>query len=136
MSFLSDRTLEILAKELKIDEESKLKESVQQALDDIAEMLRRFVWSRQYSFADRLANAVSKEMISATLYEMLRIAKSVKDTGKTLDENIHPYVAREESIVLLLRLADVSLPEGLETVRRAAILAMGIRQKKEDKKED
>jgi CRISPR type I-A-associated protein Csa5 len=112
-----------------------LENEIRGAVEDIAKMLSRFVWARQYSFVDRIANAASKETVSITLYEALRISKSTLDAGQTLDENIRPYIAREESVKLLLNLLDVDLVSGLEIVRRAAILALSWRSSEKDSSE-
>jgi CRISPR type I-A-associated protein Csa5 len=109
-----------------------LENEIRGAVEDIAKMLSRFVWARQYSFVDRIANAASKETVSITLYEALRISKSTLDAGQTLDENTRPYIAREESVKLLLNLLDVDLVSGLEIVRRAAILALSWRSSEKD----
>jgi flavin-binding protein dodecin len=109
-----------------------LENEIRGAVEDIAKMLSRFVWARQYSFVDRIANAASKETVSITLYEALRISKSTLDAGQTLDENIRPYIASEESVKFLLNLLDVDLVSGLEIVRRAAILALSWRSSEKD----
>jgi len=115
-----------LAKRLGVSED-EVEDSLTEAIEDVADMVRRFVRAGQYSFADRLANAASREAVSATIYEMLRISKSALDSGRTLDENVKPYVAREESVRALLELIDLDLVTGLEAARRAAILAVSWR---------
>ena len=115
----------------------KAEEMLRKAIEDVAEMLRRFVRARQYSFVDRLANAAGKEVVSATLYEALRISESTLKAGRTLDENVRPYVASESSVKLLLDLLDLDLVSGLEAVKRCAVLALTYpaRAKEEEKEE-
>jgi CRISPR type I-A-associated protein Csa5 len=116
----------------------KAEEMLRKAIEDVAEMLRRFVRARQYSFVDRLANAAGKEVVSAMLYEALRISESTLKAGRTLDENVRPYVASESSIKLLLDLLDLDLVSGLEAVKRCAVLALTYpaRAKEEEEKEE
>ncbi|RLF04091.1 MAG: hypothetical protein DRK00_07500, partial [Thermoprotei archaeon] len=122
MPLLTRGVREALAKRLGVSED-RVEDELNTAVEDVANMVRRFVWAGQYSFADRLANAASREAVTATLYEMLRISKSALDAGRTLDEDVKPYVAREESVKLLLDLMDLDLIAGLEAARRAAVLA-------------
>jgi len=123
LACLPRSVLDELAKRYGEDIEGKIAEAV----EDVREMISRFVWAGMYSFADRLANAVGKEIVSATLYEALRISKSTRDSGGTLDENVRPHVAKESSVKLLLDILDLDLVSGLELVRRIAILSLAWR---------
>ncbi|MEM0495265.1 MAG: hypothetical protein QXU72_08405 [Thermofilum sp.] len=104
--------------------EGEAERVVLEAVSDVADMIRRFVWAERYTFADRLAYAASREVVSVTLYEALRESESAFRAGRTLDENVKPYTAKRESVDLLLRLIDLDPVTGLEVVRRVAILAM------------
>lgn len=106
-------------------EKEEVEGKILSAIKDVSEMVRRFVWAGQYSFADRLAYAASRESVSMTLYEMMRISESASKSGREIDENVKPYVAQKDNVEILLRLIDFNLVLGLEAVRRAAILAMG-----------
>ena len=91
--------------------------------DDIVNMLRNFVRCNMYSIVDRLANATGKEVVQTTLYEALRIARSAEATGE-LCEGVKPYIAREDSIKVILEELDEDLVKGLELVRKIAIRAL------------
>jgi hypothetical protein len=135
MGLVSGRVLGELASRYGVDEE-KVEGMLREAVEDVAEMLSRFVRAGQYSFADRLANAAGREVVSATLYEALRISESTRKAGRTLDENVVPYVAKESSVKLLLDLLDVDLVSGLEVVKRAAILALAYKERVKEKAEE
>jgi len=104
---------------------------IDEIVDDIANMINRFVRARMYSLADKLANATSKEIIEATLYEALRISRSTLESGGTLDENVRPYVAKENNIKKLLAILDEDLEKGIDIVRKIAIRALAFPSKKE-----
>ncbi len=101
---------------------------LEQAVDDITRMIKTFVQARMYAFADRLANATGKEVVQATLYEALRIARSALDADRPLYEEdnyvVKPYVANEKSIQVVLSLLDRDLIQGLDVVRKIAIRAL------------
>ncbi|WP_125672464.1 hypothetical protein [Candidatus Methanodesulfokora washburnensis] len=134
MPLISQVVSEKLAKMLNLPPEN-VENEIREAVEDVAKMLSRFIWARQYSFADRIANAAGKETVSTTLYEALRISKSTLDAGQTLDENVRPYVAKEESVKLLLNLLDVDLVSGLEIMRRATVLALSWRGSEKESSE-
>ena len=116
--------------------EEEVEGKVLEAINDVADMIRRFVWAERYTYADRLAYAASREVVSATLYEALRESESAFRSGRTLDGNVKPYTARRESVDLLLKLIDLDLLTGLEAVRRVAILATArVEAKKEEEEE-
>jgi len=104
---------------------------IESIIDDIANMINRFVRAGRYTFADKLANATSKEIIEMTLYEALRISRSTLESGGTLDENVKPYVASEDSIKKLLAILDEDLEKGIDIVRKIAIRALTFPSKKE-----
>jgi len=135
MGLVSRRALGELASRYGVGEE-KVEGMLREAVEDVAMMLSRFVRAGQYSFADRLANAAGREVVSATLYEALRISESTRKAGRTLDENVRPYVAKESSVKLLLDLLDVDLVSGLEVVKRAAILALAYKERVKEKAEE
>jgi len=136
MGLVSAHVLGVLAARYGAKEED-VAQMLREAIEDVARMLGRFVWAGQYSFVDRLANAAGREVVSATLYEALRISESTRKAGRTLDENVRPYVAKEGSVRLLLDLLDVDLVSGLEVVKRAAILALTRRERvKEEETEE
>jgi len=138
MVVVPPQVLGVLASKYGVDEK-KVAEMLSSAIDDVSRMLRRFVRAGQYSFVDRLANAAGREVVSATLYEALRISESTQRAGRTLDENVRPYVARRDSVELLLDLLDADLVTGLEAVKRAALLALArairVREEEEEKEE-
>lgn len=105
----------------------------EEVISDIVNMISRFVRAGMYTFADKLANATNKEIVEVTLYEALRISRSALEAGRTLDENVPPYVAKEESVKKLLELLDDNLEKGLEVVRRIAIRSLAFPSKKESK---
>ena len=105
----------------------------EEVVSDIVNMISRFVRAGMYTFADKLANATNKEIVEVTLYEALRISRSALEAGRTLDENVPPYVAKEESVRKLLELLDDNLEKGLEVVRRIAIRSLAFPSKKESK---
>jgi len=133
MGLISPTVLGVLASKYGVDER-KIEEMLREAVNDVSRMLRRFVRARQYSFADRLANAAGREAVAAALYESLRISDSTLRAGRTLDENVKPYVAKESSVKILLDLLDVDLVSGLEAVKRAAVLALARRPARKEKK--
>jgi hypothetical protein len=135
MGLVSRRVLGELASRYSVDE-GKVEGMLREAVEDVARMLSRFVWAGQYSFADRLANAAGREVVSATLYEALRISESTRKAGRTLDGNVEPYVAKESSVKLLLDLLDVDLVGGLEVVKRAAILALAYKGRVKERAEE
>lgn len=93
-------------------------------VSDLVDMIRRFVWCGLPSFADRLANATSKEVVEVTLYEALRISRSAGEFLCQDERTVRPHVAREESVKWLLRKLDEDLVAGLEIARRIAIRAL------------
>jgi len=107
-----------------VEEEKKLADAVK----DLAEMFSRFARARMYTFVDRLANATGKEVVLATIYEALRISRSAKEAGRALYEDekikVDPYVAKEESVDVILRKLDEDLIEGLELVKKIAVKAL------------
>lgn len=109
--------------------------AVEDVVKEIARMINAFVRCRMYSFADRLANAASKEVVEAALYEALRVARSAQDAGRPLCEDgqrrVMPYVASEESVKFVLDLLDKDLVGGLELVRKIAIRAVAFPGRKE-----
>jgi hypothetical protein len=135
MGLVSRRALGELTSRYGVSEE-KVEGMLREAVEDVARMLSRFVWAGQYSFADRLANAAGREVVSATLYEALRISESTRKAGRTLDENVRPYVAKESNVKLLLDLLDADLVSGLEVVKRAAILALAYKERVKEKAEE
>jgi len=104
-------------------------------VEDIADMLRPFVRCEMYSVIDRLANATSKEVVEAALYEALRISRSaLKSYLCEIEENVRvsPYIAKEENIIKLLNELDRDLIKGLEMAKRIAIRALSWPQKREE----
>lgn len=134
MGLIPPTLISDLSKFLGVREE-EVEGKILSAIEDVSEMVRRFVWAGQYSFADRLAYAASREAVSMALYEMMRISESSLKADRTIDDNVKPYVAHEESVNLLLRLIDFNLVLGLEAIRRAAILAMGWRKVRKEEGE-
>jgi len=120
-----------------LTERAPAPESVEDIIKDIAKMIDSFVRCRMYSFADRLANATNKEVIEATLYEALRVARSALDAERPLCEDergrIPPYVAKKESVQFVLNLLERDLLRGLELVRKIAIRAVAFPSGKESR---
>ena len=104
------------------------KNELKSAIKDLAEMFSRFARARMYTFVDRLANATGKEVVLATIYEALRISRSAKEAGRALYEDektrVEPYVAKEESVDVILKKLDEDLIEGLELVKKIAVKAL------------
>jgi len=112
-------------------DERKVKDFLSEVIKDVSWMINCFVRVGMYSFADRLANAVGKEVVVATLYEALRISRSTLDSGGTLDENVGPHVANEKHVSFILDLLDADLVAGLDLVKKIAVRALALPPKKE-----
>jgi len=101
------------------------------SFDSIVKMLRKFVLCEQYSFVDRLANATSKEVVEAALYEALRASR----VSGEICEGVTPYIANEDEIKELLEVLDRDLNEGLDLAKKIAIKALSIPVRREGSKE-
>lgn len=108
--------------------ESVKDEKISEAVKDLAKMFNRFAMAKMYTFVDRLANATGKEVVLATIYEALRISRSAKEAGRALYEDektrVEPYVAKEESVDVILKKLDEDLIEGLELAKKIAVKAL------------
>ncbi|MFA4646526.1 type I-A CRISPR-associated protein Csa5 [Pyrococcus kukulkanii] len=107
--------------------------------EGIVKMLRFFIQLKNFSYVDRIGNALNPEPVEAALHEALRAFRSIRESA-SIDDSGRRYVEKDSKKILVPGLpSDEEVRAFLDAVRsdisvakRVATLALAYPSKKEE----